>query len=154
MKDWFMSREPRERMILAVGAVAAVLIIGWRFVLLPLSTGIERLNTEVAAQSRLLVDAQNAAVITPADASRAQAEQSLYVVVDRTARSHGVAGSLTQTRQDGTTGRGVSFQAAPFDSMVAWLATLESEHGIGVESASFTASRAPGLVNGNLVLRR
>lgn len=154
MKDWFLSREPRERLILALGAVAAVVIIAWRFVLLPLATGIERLDSEVDAQSRLLVDAQNAAVIVPGDTSRAATEQSLYVVVDRTARSHGVAEALTQTRQDGTTGLGVSFQAASFDSMIAWLATLESEHGIGVESASFTASREPGLVNGNLVLRR
>lgn len=152
MKEWFLSREPRERIILAVGAAIAVIVIAWRLVWVPLANGVERLDASVESQSRLLVDAQSAAAIPTSDASRPRAAQSLYVVVDRTARSHGVFESLTQTRQDGTTGLSVEFRAAPFDALLAWLVTLENEHGITVQTARVNRAQQVGLVNGQVLL--
>lgn len=154
MKEWFLSRTPRERVILAVGAAIAVVIIAWQFVWSPLSNGVERLDATVAAQTRLLIDAQNAASIAPREAARPRSEQSLFVVVDRTARTHGIADTFTQTSQDGATGLTVRFTAAPFDALLGWLVTLESEHGVAVDQASFNATQQPGLVSGQVVLRR
>lgn len=154
MKEWFLSREPRERVILAVAAAIAVVLIGWRFVLLPLSNGVERLDSAVDAQSRLLVDAQSAAAVAPADAPLPQAEQTLVVLVERTARAHGVWSAMSRTRPDGDTGIDVGFQAAAFDALLAWLVTLESEHGVSVESATITAANEPGVVRGQVFLRR
>jgi len=154
MKEWFLSREPRERLILAVGAVLAVVIIGWQFVWVPLSSGVERLDSTVDAQTRLLVDAQNAAAVAPRDASRPRNEESLYVVVDRTTRAHGVAQTVTRTTQDGATGLTITFTGAPFDALIDWLVTLDGEHGVAVETAQFNATQQAGLVNGQVQLRR
>src|SRR5690606_39656385 len=106
------------------------------------------------AQTRLLIDAQNAASIAPRDAGRPRTEQSLYVIADRTARSHGVADAFAQTTQDGATGLIVRFRAAPFDALLGWLVTLEREHAVAVESAQFNATQQAGLVSGQVVLRR
>lgn len=154
MKEWFLSREPRERLVLAVGGALAVVIIGWQFAWAPLAGSVERLDAAVAAQTRLLVDAQNAAAITPRDASRPRTDESLFVVAERTARTHGVADALTRTTQDGATGLTVNFRAAPFDALIGWLVTLDAEHGVAVESAQFNATQQPGLVNGQVLLRR
>lgn len=154
MKEWFLSRTPRERVILAAGGAVGVVLIAWQLVWSPLSNGVERLGSQVDAQTRLLIDAQNAATIAPRDAGRPRTEQSLYVIADRTARSHGVADTFSQTTQQGATGLTVNFTAAPFDALLAWIVTLESEHAVTVESATFNATRQPGLVTGQVVLRR
>ena len=154
MKEWFLSREPRERLILAVGAAAAVMIIGWGFVWSPLTAGVARLDSRVETRSQLLVDAQNAAAIVPDAAARPRAQQSLLVLIDGTARNHGVAQALTRRQPNGANEIDVTVQAAPFDALVGWLATLESEHVVSVASATIRATQEPGVVSGRVVLRR
>ncbi len=154
MKEWFMSREPRERLTLSVGTGVVAVIIGWYLVWMPLTNGVENLDAAVDSQTRLLVDARSAAALAPAAGPSERTDQSLYVVVDRTARDHGVAQALTRTRQDGATGLGITFQAASFDALLSFLITLEREHGVGVESASVSSSREPGLVSGQVLLRQ
>jgi type II secretory pathway component PulM len=154
MKEWFLRREPRERLILAIGAAAAVVIIGWRLVWSPLAAGVERLDSRVETRGQLLVDAHSAAAIEPDAASRPRAEQSLLVLVDSTARNHGVAQALTRRNPNGANEIDVTVQAAPFDALIGWLATLEGEHIVSVESASIRATQEPGVVSGRVVLRR
>jgi type II secretory pathway component PulM len=155
MREWFFSREPRERVVLAIGAAATLLLIGYGLVWKPLADGSEALHLDVAAKSRLLVDLERAAAVAPVEqAPRAGSDQSLVVLVDRTAQRHGLAGALTRTRPDGTTGINVTLQNAAFDALLAWLITRERDHGVSVESASVTSSRQQGLVNGQLLLRR
>lgn len=154
MKEWFLSREPRERLILAVGAALAIVIIGWRFVWSPLANGVERLDSAVDTQSRLLVDAVSAAAVAPTDAPRPQAQESLLVLVERTARTHSVWDAVSRARPDGATGMDVTFQAARFDALLGWLLTLESEHGVSVETATIRDAGAAGTVNGQVLLRR
>lgn len=153
MKEWFESREPRERLILAVGAAVVVVLVAWKLVWSPLSNGVERLDSSVESQSRLLVDAQTAAALAPrAAASSSRSTQSLRVVVDSTARSHGIP--LAQIRETGTTELTARFQRSAFDALLGWLVTLESEHGIVVQTATITGSQEPGLVTGQVLLIR
>jgi general secretion pathway protein M len=156
MKEWFLAREPRERVVLAAGALIAVVILFSAFVWTPLRDNTAELRAGVAQKSRLLVDLQRASAIAPiADARPAAAStQSLVVLIDRTAQSHGLAGALTRTRPEGANGINVTFRDASFDSLAGWLVTLESMHGLIVESATVNGTRAPGLVNGQLLLRR
>ena len=84
--------------------------------------------------------------------NRQGAEQTLVVIVDNTARNHGL--DLPRTRANGPSGVDVTLQRASFDSLVAWLLVLHATYGVDVETASFSTGRAPGLVNGQLSLRR
>ena len=154
MKAWFYGLQPRERWITAVGAAAAVVIIVWGFVLRPLQAETARLQTSVDAKQRLLLDV---ARIESEQPSRSQAnrqgdEETLAVIVGRTAQSHGV--NPTTTRANGPSGVDVTIQNAPFDSLAAWLILLHGTYGVDVETASFSSAREPGVVNGQLLLRR
>jgi general secretion pathway protein M len=156
MREWFLSREPRERIVLASGAVLAAVILFWGIIWAPLRDNSAELRDSVAQKSRLLVDLQRAAAIAPAADARpaSTGTQSLVVLIDSTAQSHGLAGALTRTRPEGANGISVTFRDASFDALVSWLVTLESAHGLIVESATVNGTRAPGLVNGQLLLRR
>src|SRR5690606_42019555 len=78
MKDWFLSRAPRERVVLAAGAVIAAALILWRFVWMPLSSGAAELRAEIDEKTRFQVDLLRAAAIAPREEStRARSTQSL-----------------------------------------------------------------------------
>jgi type II secretory pathway component PulM len=122
-----------------------------------LSKGSEQLRDSVAEKSRLLADLRRAEALGSAGApSRAidSGGQSLVVLIDSTGKTAGLAASITRTRPDGPDGISVSFQNAPFDGLLTWLVSLEAEHGVAVETASFNGARDPGLVSGQLFLRR
>lgn len=142
--------------MVAAGALAAVLIVLWGFVWMPLVDASEELRRTVAEKQRLLVDLERVAALRDeaSAAPRAGDSQSLVVLVDRTAQSHELASTFTRTRPDGPNEIRVSFQNAPFDGIVSWLIVLEGEYGVSVESASFNGTRERGLVSGQLLLRR
>jgi general secretion pathway protein M len=154
MKAWFYGLQPRERWILAFGAVAFVVIVLWGFILRPLNAEKARLETAVDAKQRLLIDVARIEGELPSSGggNRLGADQTLAVIVERTATSHGL--NPPRTRANGPSGVDVTIQSASFDALMAWLAALHGTYGVDVETASFTTAREPGLVNGQLLLRR
>ena len=154
MKAWFFGLQVRERIIVAVGGAAAVAIILWGFVIQPLREEVVRLRASVDTKQRLLIDVARVEGEMPSTvtAGRQGAGQTLVVIVDNTARSHGL--DLPRTRANGPSGVDVSFQNARFDSLVAWLLVLHESYGVDVDTASFSSAREPGFVNGQLSLRR
>lgn len=154
MRAWFDSLQPRERWIVLGGAAAALVIILWAGVLRPLGTGAETLRAAVDTKQRLLIDlARLEATQSPTRSNGVQgADQTLVVIVDNTAQSHGL--TLSRTRPNGPNGIDVTFQGASFDVLVAWLVTLHDSYAVDVESASLSSARVQGLVNGQLSLHR
>ncbi|HEY8520642.1 MAG TPA: type II secretion system protein GspM [Gammaproteobacteria bacterium] len=153
MKAWFENLAPRERWMVAGGAVLAVIIVLWGFVLAPLSRSSAALAQSVAAKQRLLLDLRRAETLAPADGGGAAAPaQSLVVLVDTTRQPHGL--TFDRTRPNGPNEIAVTFQNAPFDALLDWLIAIETNHGIVVDSASFSTARRRGLVNGQVQLRR
>jgi general secretion pathway protein M len=152
MKQWFYGLQPRERWIVSVGAVAAVIMILWIGVLRPLQTQTAALRTAVDTKQRLLVDVSRLDGTGPVATGRQGGDQTLVVIVSNTAAAHGL--DLPRTRPNGPSGIDVTFQGAPFDALVTWLVTLHTSYGVDVETASFSSAREPGLVNGQLSLHR
>jgi type II secretory pathway component PulM len=153
MRDWLESRQPRERAILIALAVVVLLFALWVGVLRPLRSGSEVLRESVAAKQRLLgnlaqIDGSGA---SPTNGAPGQ-DQTLLRLVKNSSIEHGV--ELTRERPDGPNGLQVTFGNASFDALVAWLVVLDAENAVTVESASFTGARQPGIVNGQLILRR
>lgn len=143
-------------MILSVGGVLAAIIVGWMFLWRPLAAGTSELGGTVAGKHRLLaglrqVEASGAGT---GPAAAAAPTQSLVLLVDQTHRTHGLGGTLSANRPDGSDGIRVTFQSASFDQLVSWLGTLERSYGVRVEQASFDGTNQPGLVRATLVLRR
>ncbi len=153
LKDWFYGLQPRERWIAGLGVGVAVVIVLWG-ALIPLFDETAALRTAVDTKQRLLADVARIEGSQPANvaANRQGAEQTLLVVVDSTAGTYGLG--KPRTTADGPSKMNVTLQAVSFDSVVAWLVTLQTTYGVDVESASFSSGREPGIVNGQVSLRR
>jgi general secretion pathway protein M len=152
---WFYSLSLRDQRILRVGAVVAAVIV-LAGVLLPLQRSVSAAGKRVEQKQADLVWMRSAlpSVIAagPGPNSRATAE-SLVVLIDQSARESGLAKSLAGSQPSGSGSQRVQFNAADFNLLVAWLSRLSSQHGIKVESATFTAGLEPGVVTATLILR-
>lgn len=155
MKNWFYGLKPRERLTIGVGAVVAVVIIGWGFVWKPLADGSMELRDSVAEKRQLLSDLKRAERLGPGsgEPGRPNASQSLVVLVDSTSRSLGLP-PFSRTRPDGPDGISVSFQDTPFDGILNWLIMLDQDYGVAVDSAQFNGARERGMVTGQVFLSR
>jgi general secretion pathway protein M len=153
MRAWFFGLQQRERWLVAFGGVAVVVIIVWGFTM-QLRSEVAALRTSVDMKQRLLIDVARIEGERPTTVTGDQQgrDQTLSVLVDSTARSHGL--NPTRTTANGPSGVNVSIQGASFDTLVAWLVALHGTYGVDVDTASFTSAREPGLVNGQLSLRR
>jgi general secretion pathway protein M len=83
--------------------------------------------------------------------TQSRSGESLVVVVDRTAREAGLGTALRDQSPSGNSGLRLRLEAAPFDTLVTWLANLQQQHGVGIEAATIDAA-GPGLVNATLSL--
>jgi general secretion pathway protein M len=142
----------RERRMLAVGAVLAVLIFIFG-ILLPLDHSVAQTRERLVKKRSDLVWMQSVAPeLAAAPRPPSAAGESLLVIVDRSARESGLAGSLAGSEPGAPGTLSVRLQKAPFDALVAWLARLAQQNGIRVDSAQIDGAGAPGLVNAAVVL--
>lgn len=147
------SLNERERRIVTFGAIAAaaLVLIG---IVLPLDRSVARAHERVGRKQADLAwirdvtpQLAGASVVQPAT------QESLVVVVDRSAREAGLGTALTSSEPSGAGGLSVRLEKAPFDILVGWLARLADQNGVRVESATIDSSGPPGLVNAAVILR-
>ncbi len=136
MKDWFLGLEPRERMLVAGGAGALVLLLLYLLILEPVSSRYAALREGVAQQKKTLVWMQQAAQQAQAlkrstpGAARGLGGRSLLAVVDQSARAAGLGDSLKRVEPDGAKGVKVWLEGVVFDTMILWLDNLTRSYQI------------------------
>jgi general secretion pathway protein M len=154
MNDWYASREPRERRMLLVGVVAALVIV-LAGVLMPLYRSVTQTRARVETKTRNLQWMQQ---VAPALANAGPAPvvpdsgESLVVLIDRSARESGLGEALTGSQPGGTGTLRVTLSHAEFNSLIAWLARLVNQHGLQVESVTADAVDDAGFVNATVVV--
>jgi general secretion pathway protein M len=147
---WYAGLEERERRFVIIGAVGVSLLILIVGILMPLqsavSTAVTRSETkrEDLAWMQVNAPAVRAAGDLPSDTGEAP-----VVMVDRIGRELGLASSLRGTQPNGT-GVRVQLEAAPFDTLITWLATLEQRYGLAIESITVDRAARPGVVNASV----
>jgi general secretion pathway protein M len=152
LKSWYASLQPREQRVVAIGAVALGLIILVGGILLPLQMAVSRAVLETETRRDALawmrvnapeIRARGAEI--PADTGEAP-----VVLVDRVGREAGLGTALRGTQPNSTGGVRVQLEAAPFDTLITWLETLDRRYGLAIESITVDRTPAPGLVNASI----
>ena len=152
LKTWYFGLQERERWIVSIGFAAAAVIIVW-WSMARLGSEMQTLRTAVDTKQRLLIDVARSRPPSRTGSSAIVRRQSAPLSTrEQTAPSYGL--EAPRTRANGPSGVDVTVQNASFDALAAWLVALHNTYGVDVETASFSPARAPGLVNGNLLLRR
>lgn len=149
--EWYRALGERDRKTVRYGGIAAAVLL--------VAGGLWGLEAATDAAEARIAGKRTDLLWMQAVAPRLQAmpaarpDEPLPLLVDRTAREAGLAGSLSGVDPSDTSGLRVRFESASFDAIVVWLARLQQERGLVVASASVDGSATEGLVNVNLVLR-
>lgn len=153
--QWWESRSPRDRRIIAVLAAAvAVLLYLW------LVQSANRARTQLGASVAVLRAQavrfeQDAAELARVRAVRAPADApaDLRSQVQAQAATAGLASSLVRADATDADHVQVAFGSVPFPDWLDWIAALQSQR-IRLESARIEALSTPGLVGATATLAR
>ncbi len=148
---WYAGLQERERRVVLIGslALAALLLLGG--VLLPLQSAVSGAERRAAIRRDDLAWMYgNAAEIRSAGAMmHDDTGEAPVVIVDRVGRESGLGAALKGS-QPSATGVRVQLEAAPFDTLVSWIATLDQRYGLAVDSITVDRAARPGAVNANI----
>jgi general secretion pathway protein M len=153
LRNWLDTLSARERnLVYAAGALAGIALL-YLVLVLPFTTTTSKMSARVDKKTADLawMRAQAPQVMAAAGSARSASGESLVVVVDRTARESGLAAALRDQSPSGNAGLRLRLEGASFDTLVTWLASLQQQHGVSIESATIDAA-GPGLVNATLSL--
>ena len=151
LKAWYFSLAARERRMVGIGAAVLCAIILFGGILLPLESAVSSaVKTKEMRREDLAWMRVNAAEIQAGSASlAAETGEAPVVLVDRVGREAGLGSALRGT-QPSASGVRVQLEAAPFDTLVTWLAALDERYGFAIESISVDRTALPGMVNANI----
>jgi general secretion pathway protein M len=151
IKTWYAGLQAREQRIVGIGTIALALLFLVGGILLPLqsavSTAVKRRESRAEDLAWMRV---NAPEIQAGSASLTlDTGEAPVVLVDRIGREAGLGSALRGTQPSGT-GVRVQLEAAPFDTLITWLAALDERYGLAIESISVDRAPPPGVVNANI----
>ena len=151
LRAWYAGLQQREQRVATVGGVVVAVLILVLGILMPLhsavSNAVQRNETKREDLAWMQVNAPEiraAGNQLPADTGEAP-----VVLVDRVGREAGLASALRGTQPSGT-GVRVQLEAAPFDTLITWLATLDERYGLSVETITVDRAARPGVVNASI----
>jgi general secretion pathway protein M len=151
LRTWYAGLEQREQRVVAIGAVTLAVLVLVMGVLLPLQSAVSTSRERNDAKREDLAWMQaHAPEIRAAGAGiAADTGEAPVVLVDRVGREAGLSNALRGTQPSGD-GVRVQLEAAPFDTLIAWLATLDERYGYAVESITVDRAARPGVVNASI----
>lgn len=153
LKNWYALLAEREQRMVLFGAIAAGVLLLIAAVL-PLERAVAGAAQRVERkQADLAWMRQMAPALALAPQGAPATQESLIVLVDRSAREAGLGQSLTGSQPSGNGALRTQFEKADFNVLVAWIAALSQQYGVQAESATFDGTDAPGIVNAAIVVR-
>jgi len=155
IRQWLGGLAPRERNLVYLAAALLGVAVVYFAIVLPVTSAAKQRAARVEQKTADLAWMRQVApqVMAAAAAGGGTAgSESLVVLVDRTGREAGLGNAIRDQSPDGAHGLRLQLQGASFDVLVAWLASLQQQYGVRVETAMIGATSAPGLVNASLTL--
>jgi general secretion pathway protein M len=151
LKDWFFSLQPRERTLVLGGAVVLL-------ALAPFYSAVSSRAQRVAKKQGDLAWMRSVGgevlALSASSTAAVPSNESLVVLIDRSARECGLGSALTGQTPNGENGIRVRLEQAEFDKLVVCLGSLQQSHSVTIESANIDRTAKPGFVNASLVLTR
>jgi|GEM_PF-141886 len=158
LKARFMELQPRERIIISVGAVLVLITAIYTLGFAPLNKAVNERQQRIAQKQQDLAWMQSVvgklSAMSGAMPAAANSNESMVVLIANSASGGGIAGSLTGQTPDGENGVRVRFENVQFDALVLWLGALQKDYGIHVKAAEINRSAQSGQVNVSLQLSR
>lgn len=158
MKDWFSQLQSREQWMVGVGAVFVVLALFYALVWQPLGANSLRLEKDIAADRITMKELRSVQgrITAPGGSSdRGTADKALVLLISQTVGRFNLNSALQSSQPSSNNATiTVRFENAAFDALVSWMADLQTQQGLNVQSGSFSKTSVSGRVNATLTLGR
>lgn len=155
-RTFWQQINPRERLVISGGALLLLIIIVYFYLWQPLSQERLRLRASLpqlklsAAQMRANVDE---VMRLKANLNQApQSAQSLHTMLEQSAAAYKLRESMSQLNTEGDNRIRLSMASVPFDDWIQWLAQLQTQYRIRLESCRVEGLAQPGMVKVEAVL--
>jgi general secretion pathway protein M len=151
LKTWYTGLQERERRVVAIGGGALALVILFGAILLPLHSAVSAATKRADDRREDLawMRVNSAEVRSGAGTVFNDTGEAPVVIVDRVGREAGLGTALKGSQPSGN-GVRVQLEAASFDTLVQWLATLDERYGLAIDSITVDRGARPGVVNANV----
>jgi len=151
LRAWYAGLQQRERRMVAVGGVVVAVLILVLGILLPLQSAVSSAvkGNETKREDLKWMQANASEIRAAGNQVAADTGEAPVVLVDRVGREAGLGSALRGTQPNGT-GVRVQLEAASFDILVTWLATLDERYGLAIESITVDRAAQPGTVNASI----
>ncbi|NRA54818.1 MAG: type II secretion system protein M [Gammaproteobacteria bacterium] len=153
MKEYLASLQQRERNLVYLMAGFVLLALGYFAAYQPVDQRLQRatasLEREVSLQQWLET---NATKLVKLRADNGQAKTSsvgLDQLVNRSARQLGLTINRLQPQNNKLN---VTLEQAKFNTVLQWLAVLQQQHGVKLNSVDFRSESTPGMVRVRVLL--
>jgi general secretion pathway protein M len=151
LRAWYSGLQAREQRMVAVGGITVTVLVLVLGILMPLQSAVSSAvkRNETKREDLAWMRANAPEIRAAGGQLAADTGEAPVVLVDRVGREAGLAGALRGTQPNGN-GVRVQLEAAPFDTLVTWLATLDERYGLAVDSITVDRNAQPGTVNAGI----
>jgi general secretion pathway protein M len=148
---WYAGLQHREQRAVTIGGIVLAVLIVVLGILMSLQSAVSSAarRNETKRQDLAWMQVNAPEIRAAGNQVRADTGEAPVVLVDRVGREAGLAGALRGTQPSGT-GVRVQLEAAPFDTLIVWLATLDERYGLAIESITLDRAARPGVVNASI----
>ena len=150
-QDWFMQRSPRERLLLGLLAICALVWIAVAVIWQPLRQHRAALENKIALYDAGLTALQNPAFDVRSGVSAIIDNRPVPLILTESAAVFQLA--IRRLESEGAGAR-VVLEDASFEQLILWLETLKREHGLNVSALEMNRKPAPGVVSTTFAVER
>lgn len=158
IREWLLSRDPRERILILICAALLALFLVHAVVWSPLVNGYKSTKNELHKLRKDIVWMRSAAKVLISNARHmprtvTTSQGSLPTIVDRSARTTGIINVIKRVEPRKNKVQ-VILQQARFANLLRWIEILHLRHKLNIDQISINRSQQAGFVNVRIVLSR
>ena len=155
----YQELQPRERVMVAVGAVVVLITLIYLVFWEPLANARAKQQAALTDERALAERLETiGAAVQKARASGVGAiqgrDQSLLTLIDQQGRAPELGKPPSRMQPEGENEVKVWFEDVSFDALVRWMAQLETRNGVKIVGAEIERRAGAGLVNARLTVTR
>ena len=158
MKVWFDELSRREQLTLLGGGGVLLLMLLYTLLWAPLHDERERLHHQVMSQQETLSWMKQASAqlqsSVVAGGKGAVRQESLLTLIDRSAKSAKMGGSIKRIQPDKSGTVRIWLEEVDFDQMMRWLADLSRDKGVMLAEFNVERVESSARVKARLTLKR
>ena len=160
MNNWLAKLNARERLLLLGGGAVLAVSGLYAYTYQPLIEAQQQLDTALENQQRLHTFLQSiggevAQLRQAAPTGASDPGQTTSSLIDGSSEAAGIKSAIKRQQPEGQDSVALTLEHCPFDVLIAWLVTLDSQYGIGVRQISLSRETGDGgMVKGKVLLVR